>query len=75
MAESPVPKRPYGLLRAVLSAWLLGWGITIVFFLVSQFGDQPLFGWKLASVWLGVSILGWWLVYRVLQRLRNLPPE
>ena len=75
MAETPEPKRPYALVRAVLAAWLLGWGISIVFFLVNQFGDQPLFKWKLALIWLGVSIIGWVLVYRVLQRLRNLPPE
>jgi len=75
MTEAPEPKRPYGLVRAVLSAWLLGWGLSIVFFLVNQFGDQPLFGWKLASGWLAVSVIGWWLAYRVLQRLRNLPPE
>lgn len=75
MAETPDPKRPFGLLRAVLSAWLLGWGISIVLFIVNLLGDQPLFQWKAAVVWLVVSIVGWVLVYGVLKRLRNLPPE
>ena len=75
MSDSPESKRPYGLVRAVLSAWLLGWALSIVFFVVTQLGDQPLFGWKLATLWLLVSIVGWVLVFRVLQRLRKLPPE
>ena len=75
MAETPDDKRPYGLVRAVLSAWLLGWGLTIVFFIFMQLGSQPLFGWKLATIWIGASVTGWVLIYRVLQRLRKLPPE
>lgn len=75
MSESPKEKRPYGLMRAALSAWLLIWAISFIAFMVMQLGRQPLFNWAFASIWIAASVIGWIIIYRVLQRLRNLPPE
>ncbi len=75
MEEPPKPTRPYRLVRAVLSAWLLVWGAMILVLVWTQFSSQPLFNWKMSLAWIGISVLGWLLVYRVLQRLRKLPPE
>lgn len=75
MADSPKPKRPYALMRAAISGWLLVWAIGLFAFIVMQFGRQPLFNWGFASLWIGASIIGWIIVYRVLQRLRKMPSE
>ncbi len=69
------PERPFALLRGVLSVWLLGWGVLMAFFLKLQFSSNPLFNWPMAVIWFGLSVLGWIVVYRVLRRLRRLPPE
>ena len=68
-------KRPHVVLRALLSVWLLSWFIVILFFIRSMFDPQPIFGWGAGSIWLAVSIIGWLIVYRLLSKLRRLPPE
>jgi len=73
--EEPPQKRPYGILREMLSILLLGWGISIVLFIIAEFDPNPLFGWKFATAWIGGSVIGWVLIFRVLQRLRKLPPQ
>ncbi|MCF6271779.1 MAG: hypothetical protein L3J37_01125 [Rhodobacteraceae bacterium] len=75
MTKSPEPTRPYRILRAFLKLWLLGWGISILLFITNQFSPDPLFKWSFALIWVGISALGWWIIFRVLQRLRALPPE
>jgi hypothetical protein len=71
----PHKKRPHAVLRALLSLWLIIWMITIAFFIRAQFDPQPLFNWRTATIWLSVSVLGWLFVFRVLQKLRRMPPE
>ena len=69
------PKRPHVVLRALLTVWLLSWFIIIVFFIRSMFDPQPILGWGMGSIWLGISIFGWLIIYRLLSKLRRLPPE
>ena len=73
--QGPKQKRPHAVLRALLSFWLIAWLILIVFFLRSQFDPQPLLNWGAASIWLVFSVVGWLIVYRLLRKLRRLPPE
>ena len=69
------PKRPYRLLRALLSLWLLGWGFLIALFVVVQLDASPLFRWPVAAVWLGIMVCGWLVLFFVLRRLQKAPPE
>ncbi|NOR62018.1 MAG: hypothetical protein GQ535_05915 [Rhodobacteraceae bacterium] len=69
------PKRPHAVLRALLTFWLLSWFIIIAFFIRSQFDPQPLFGWVGATVWIGISVASWLFIFRLLNKLRQLPPE
>jgi len=69
------PKRPHAVLRALLTLWLLSWFIIIAFFLRTQFDPQPLFSWTVAAIWIGVSVFGWVIIYRLLHKLRQMPPE
>ncbi len=69
------PKRPHAVLRALLTLWLLSWFLVIAFFIRAQFDPQPLFSWVGATVWIGVSVIGWLLIFRLLNKLRRLPPE
>ena len=76
MAEpEQTPKRPHAVLRALLTVWLLSWFLIIVFFIRSMFDPQPILGWGAGSIWLGTSIIGWLIIYRLLSKLRRLPPE
>ncbi len=75
MDEPEEKERPHTLLKGALSVWLLGWAALMAVFLRLQFSSNPLFNWPMATVWFGLSALGWIVVYRVLRRLRNLPPE
>lgn len=68
-------KRPHAVLRALLTLWLVVWAITIAFFLRAQFDPLPLLSWPWAAVWLAVSVGGWILIYRLLNKLRQMPPE
>ncbi len=68
-------KRPHAVIRALLSIWLVSWLIIILFFISAQFSPQPLFSWKVATIWLGVSVFGWLIVFRLLRKLRQLPPK
>ncbi len=72
---APEQKRPHAVLRALLSVWLVSWVIIIAFFIRAQLAPQPLFGWVWASIWIGVSIFGWLVIFRLLRKLRRLPPE
>jgi membrane protein implicated in regulation of membrane protease activity len=69
MTDAP-DKRPYVLLRAIVTMWLLLWGAMIALFLKNQFSAQPLFNWPIGLTWLGLSLLGWWAGFRFLRRLR-----
>ena len=73
--QDPMPKRPHAVLRALLSLWLIAWLIIIAFFIRAQFDPQPLFSWAGAIIWFGVSVAGWLVVYRLLRKLRRMPPE
>jgi hypothetical protein len=73
--EEQGPKRPYRLLRALLSVWLLGWGFIIALFVFAQFDNAPLFNWQAAAVWFGIMAGGWLVVFFVLRRLQKMPPE
>ena len=68
-------KRPHAVLRALLSIWLVSWLIMILFFIRAQLAPQPLFGWEGATLWLGVSVIGWLVIFRLLRKLRQFPPE
>lgn len=68
-------ERPNPVIRALLSIWLVSWLIIILFFIGAQLAPQPLFGWKAATLWLSVSIIGWLVIFRLLRKLRRLPPE
>ena len=71
----PEQKRPHAVLRALLSVWLVSWVIIIAFFISAQLAPQPLFGWGWASIWIGFSVLGWLVIFRLLRKLRRMPPE
>jgi len=73
--SAPEPKRPYAVLRALLSIWLISWVVITGLFISAQLAPQPLFGWGLASIWIGVSVLGWLVIFRLLRKLRKLPAE
>lgn len=80
MPEEPIqeaqgPIRPYRLLRALLSVWLLGWGFLIALFVFAQLDASPLFSWPVAAVWLGIMAGGWLAVFFVVRRLQKMPPE
>jgi hypothetical protein len=73
--QGPKLKRPHRLLRALLTGWLLSWGLLIILFIVAQLDAQPLFPWSVALVWLGVMGGGWLIVLFLLRRLLKMPPE
>jgi len=74
-AQTPKKKRPHGLLRALLTGWLLSWGLLILVFVVVQFSEQPLFAWPVATAWIAISVIGWILIFKLLRRLQKMPPE
>ena len=73
--SAPQPKRPHAVLRALLTLWLLSWFIIIAFFIRAQFDPQPLFSWVGATIWIGVSVAGWLVIFRLLNKLRRQSPE